>query len=143
MEMRKKMWQRKEIVTLPPLYIWAPGSTHAFSLVVIHESIEVVVIGVGSPINVASSWMGNWINWAVIDHVSWGVASSTDPKIANLIGVSPSMTEITLGRQTMMLNELARECLSGRHKEWENAMYYLARECLGEQLLSNKVTMKE
>ena len=41
------------------------------------------------------------------------------------------------------LNELACKCLSSCHKEWENAMYYLARECLGEWLLSNKVTMKE
>ena len=31
-----------------------------------------------------------------------GVASSTDPKVANVIRVFPSMTEITLGLQTMM-----------------------------------------
>ena len=32
----------------------------------------------------------------------WGIASSTDPKIANFIRMSPSMTEITLGCQIMM-----------------------------------------
>ena len=30
------------------------------------------------------------------------VASSTDSEVAYLVGVSPSMTEITLGLQTMM-----------------------------------------
>ena len=54
MEIRKKTWDKKEIVTLPPLYIQAPGSTHTISLVVIHESIEVIVVGIGSPISVVS-----------------------------------------------------------------------------------------
>ena len=49
-----------------------------------------------------SSWLNKQVDWAVIDHMSGGVTSSTDPKIADLIRVSPSMTEITLGRQTMM-----------------------------------------
>ena len=31
-----------------------------------------------------------------------GITSSTDPKVANVVRVSPSMTEITLGLQTMM-----------------------------------------
>ena len=31
-----------------------------------------------------------------------GITSSTDPKVANVVGVSPSTTEITLGLQTMM-----------------------------------------
>ena len=83
--MRKKTWERKEIVTLPPSYIRAPGSTHAISLVVIHESIEIIIVGIGSPISVASFWLGKWIDWAVIDHMSGGVTSSTDPKIAGLI----------------------------------------------------------
>ena len=83
--MRKKMWERKEIVTLPPSYIQAPGLTHAISLVVIHESIEVIVVGIGSPISVASFRLGKWIDWAVIDHMSRDVTSSTDLKIANLI----------------------------------------------------------
>ena len=34
--------------------------------------------------------------------MSRGVTSSTDLKVANVIGMSPSMTEITLGLQTMM-----------------------------------------
>ena len=54
--------------------------------------------------------------------------------------LSSELNGLELGAHN--LNELARECLSGRHKERENAMYYLAHKCLGEQLLSNKVTMK-
>ena len=100
--MRKKTWERKEIVTLPPLYIRAPGSTHTISLVVIHKGVEVVVIQVGPPISRSNIWLVKWVDRAVIDHVAWVVASSTDPKIAFLIGVSPSTTEITLGLQTMM-----------------------------------------
>ena len=105
--MRKKTWERKEIVTLPPSYIQAPGSTHTIFLVVIHKGIEVIVVRIGSPISVMSFWLGKWvdwtvIDWAVIDHMSQGVTSSTDLKIAYLIQVSPSVTEITLGHQTMM-----------------------------------------
>ena len=85
MEIRKKTWERKEIVTLPPSYIQAPGSTQTISLVVIHKGVEVIVIGIGSPISIVSFWLGKWIDWAVIDHVPWDVTSSADPKIANLI----------------------------------------------------------
>ena len=76
--------------------------THTTSLVVIHQGVEIIVVRIGSPISVASLWLGKRIDWTVIDHMSQGVASSTDPKIAYLIRMSPSMTEITLGRQTMM-----------------------------------------
>ena len=100
--MRKKTWERKEIVTLPPSYIRAPGSTHTISLVVIHKGVEVVIVRVGSPISVVSFWLGKRVDWTIIDHMSWGVASSTDLKIAYLVRVSPLMTEITLGHQTMM-----------------------------------------
>ena len=41
----------------------------------------------------------------------WGVASSTDPKVANVVGMSPSMTEITLGFQTMMCH-MTGHCFS-------------------------------
>ena len=85
MEMRKKAWKRKEIVTLPPSYIRAPGSTHTISLVVIHKGVEVIIIRIDSPISVASFWLGKWVDWAVINHVPWGVTSTADPKIANLI----------------------------------------------------------
>ena len=47
-------------------------------------------------------WLDKQIDWAVIDHVSWGVTSSTDLKIADIVGMSPSMTEVILGCQTMM-----------------------------------------
>ena len=100
--MRKNTWEMKEIVTLPPSYIQAPGSTHTTPLVFIHKGIEVIVIRIGSPISVVSSWLSKQVDWAVIDHMSWGVTSSADSKIANFIRVSPAMTEITLGRQTMM-----------------------------------------
>ena len=102
MEMRKKTWERKEIVTLPPSYIRAPGLTHTIPLVVIHKGVEVIIIRIGSPINIASFRLGKWIDWAVIDHMPWGIASPTDLKVADLVGVSPFMTEITLGLQTMM-----------------------------------------
>ena len=100
--MRKKTWERKEIVTLPPSYIRAPGLTHTTSLVVIHKGVEIIVVRIGSPISVASLWLGKRVDWTIIDHMSRGVASSTGPKIAYLIRMSPSMTEITLGHQTMM-----------------------------------------
>ena len=46
--------------------------------------------------------MSKRVGWAVIDHMSGGVTSSADLKIAGFIQVSPLMTEITLGCQTMM-----------------------------------------
>ena len=46
--------------------------------------------------------LGRQIDWAVIDHMPWGVASSTDLKVANFVRMSPLMTKITLGHQTMM-----------------------------------------
>ena len=111
METRKKTWKRKEIVTLPPSYIQAPGLICITSLVVIHKGVEVVVVGISSFISVMSFWLGKQVDWAVIDHMSWGVASSTDPKVANVIRMSPSETEITLGRQTMMCC-MTMHCLS-------------------------------
>ena len=39
------------------------------------------------------------------------IASSTDPKIVDIVGMSPLMTEITLGCQTMM-SSMARGCLT-------------------------------
>ena len=41
------------------------------------------------------------------------VTSSADPKIAYFVGVSPSMTEITLGRQTMMGSMSGGRLLTG------------------------------
>ena len=111
--MRKKTWERKEIVTLPPSYIRAPGLTHITPLVFIHKGIEVIVIGIGSPISVVSSWLSKWVDWAVIDHMSWGITSSADSKIANFVRVSPSMTEITLGCQTMMCHVAQSGLLAG------------------------------
>ena len=84
------------------MYIQVPGSIHTIPLVVIHKGAEVIVIRVGSSISVANVRLGKWIDWAVIDHMPRGVTSSTDPKVANIVGISPSMTEITLGLQTMM-----------------------------------------
>ena len=46
--------------------------------------------------------MGKQIDWAVIDHMFLGVASSTDSKVTDFVRVSPSTTETTLGFQTMM-----------------------------------------
>ena len=80
----------------------APGSTFQILSVVIHKGVEVIVIGVGPIVSALSMWLGKGIDWAVINHMSQGVTSSTDPKIADVIRVSPSVTEITLGRQTMM-----------------------------------------
>ena len=108
---RKKTWERKEIVTLPPLYTQAPGSIHTIPLVIIYKGVEVVVIGVSSPISAASVWLGKWIDWAVIDHMPRDVASSTDLKVADVVRMSPSMTKITLGCQTMMCR-VAWSCLS-------------------------------
>ena len=84
---------------------------HTISLVVIHKGVEVIIVRVISSISVVSVRLVKWVDWAVIDHMSQGIASSTDPKIADIIGVSPSMTEITLGLQTMMC-DVTRCCFS-------------------------------
>ena len=57
--------------------------------------------------------MGKWIDWAVINHMSLGVASSTDSKVTDFVRVSPSMTEITLGFQTMMCSVAQGSLLTG------------------------------
>ena len=111
METRKKTRQRKKIVTLPPSYIQAPGSIHSISLVVIHKGVEVIIIQVGFPISAVSIRLGKWVDWAVIDHMSQGITSSTDPKIADVVRMSPSMTEIALGHQTIMCR-MTRHSLS-------------------------------
>ena len=88
--------------------------THTISLVVIHKGVEVVVVQIGSPISELSIGLGKWVDRAVIDHVSWGIASSTDPKVTNLISMSPPITDITLDCQTMM-GSMTRRCfLTGR-----------------------------
>ena len=102
---RKKTWVRKEIVTLPPLYTWAPGSIH---------TIPLVIIQVGSSINVANVQLGKWIEWAVIDHMPQGITFSTDLKVANIVGMFPSITKITLGHQTMMCHMTWHGLSTGR-----------------------------
>ena len=84
------------------------------SLVVIHKGVEVIIVGIGPPISAANIWLGEQIDWAVIDHMPWGVASSTDPKIADIVGMSPSMTEITEGCQTMMCHMTQCSLPTGR-----------------------------
>ena len=49
-----------------------------------------------------------------INHMPWGVTSSTDPKVANIVGVSPSKTETTLGLQTMMCHVTGCRFSTGR-----------------------------
>ena len=83
-------------------------------LVVIYKGVEVVVIRVSSSISVANIWLGKRVDWAVIDHMPWGVASSTDSKVANVVRVSPSTTEITLGLQTMMCRVTGCRFSTGR-----------------------------
>ena len=102
--------RKEENCNITPLYIRAPGSIRTIPLVVIHKGVEVVVVRVSASISVVNVWLGKQIDWAVIDHKPWGVASSTDPKVANVIRMSPSMTEITLGLQTMMCR-MAGHCL--------------------------------
>ena len=46
--------------------------------------------------------MGKQVDWAVIDHMSLGITSPTDPKVTDFVRMSPLMTETTLGLQTMM-----------------------------------------
>ena len=58
--------------------------------------------------------MGKLIDWTVINHMPQGVAFSTDLKIAYFIGMSPSVAEITLGRQTMMCGMARRQFPTGR-----------------------------
>ena len=111
--MRKKTWKRKQIVTLPPSYIRAPGSTHTISLVVIHKGVEVFVVRVSSPISRSSVGLVKRVDRAVIDHVAWVIASSADPKIAHLVSMSPPTTEITLGLQPMMDSVTGSRFLTG------------------------------
>ena len=70
---RKKTWERKKIVTLPPSYTRAPGSICTISLVVIHKGIEVIVVWIGSPISALSVWLGKQIDQAVINHMPQGI----------------------------------------------------------------------
>ena len=44
----------------------------------------------------------------------WGVTSFTDLKVANIVGVSPSVIEITLGLQTMMCHVTGGHFSAGR-----------------------------
>ena len=96
------------------MYIQVPDSICPISLVVIHKGIEVVVVQVGSLISAVSVWLGKQIDWAIINHMPWGVASSTDLKIADIIRMSPSKTEITLGCQTMMYCMTGHSLSAGR-----------------------------
>ena len=57
--------------------------------------------------------MDKQIDWAVIDHMFLGVASSTDSKVTDFVRVSPSMTETTLGFQTMMCSMAQGGLLAG------------------------------
>ena len=99
---RKKTCERKKIVTLPPSYIQIPDLIHTIPLVIIHKGVEVIIVKIDPPISVANVRLGKRIDWAVIDHMPQGVASSTDSKVADIIRVSPSKAEITLGCQTML-----------------------------------------
>ena len=45
--------------------------------------------------------------------MAWVIASPADPEIAYLVGVSPPMTEITLGLQTMMGSVTRGRLLTG------------------------------
>ena len=94
-------------------------------LVVVHKGVEVIVVRIGSPISAANVWLGKQIDWTVINHMSQGIASSTDLKVTGIIGMSPSKTETTLGRQTMMCC-MTWHCLStgrtGVHGEEEAMM---------------------
>ena len=46
--------------------------------------------------------------------MSWVVAPATDLKVAYFVGVSPSTTKISLGRQTMMCSVTWRHLLTSR-----------------------------
>ena len=104
---------RKKIVTLPPSYTQAPGLTCSHSSVAIHKGIEVVVIRVCPMVSAVSIQLDKLVDWAVIDHMFWGVTSPTDLKIADIVEVSPLMTEITLGLQTMMCCIAQYDLLTG------------------------------
>ena len=58
--------------------------------------------------------MGKRVDRTVIDHMSGGIASSTVSKVANFVSMSPSMTDITLGCQTMMGSVTGGCLLAGR-----------------------------
>ena len=65
-------------------------------------------------VSASNNWLVKGVDWAVIDHMSQGVTPSTDPKVADIVRVSPSMAEITLGRQTMMCSVSQRRFPTGR-----------------------------
>ena len=58
--------------------------------------------------------LGKWIDWTVINHMPQGITSSTDLKVADIIRMSPSKTETTLGRQTVMCHMTWRGLPTGR-----------------------------
>ena len=55
------------------------------------------------------------------------IALGTGPKIADIVGMFPSMTEITLHRQTMM-SSMARGCLMTGGTGVEQAFYAMVTE---------------
>ena len=115
METRKNTWERKKIVTLAPLYTWAPGTTHTISLVIIHKGVEVIIVQVGSPISAVNIRLGKWIYWAIINHMPQGVTSSTDLKIADICHWNaPIYDRDHIGCQTMMCRMTQHSLSTGR-----------------------------
>ena len=57
--------------------------THLTFLVVIHKGVEIVIVGVGPIISAVSVRLGKRMDWAVINHMSLGIASPADLKVAN------------------------------------------------------------
>ena len=99
--------------------------------VIIHKGVEVIVVQVGSPISRSSIGLGKQVDRTVIDHMSGGVASSTASKVANLVSMSPSMTDVTLGHQTMMGSMTGGCLLTGR------AMVHGAEEPMVTKIRTN------
>ena len=81
-----------------------------------------------------SVWLGKRIDWAVINHMPQGVTSSTDLKIADVIGMSPSMTEITLGHQTMMC------CMTWHGLSTDRTNVHQAEEPMMTEIRANVAT---
>ena len=55
------------------------------------------------------------------------ITPTTDPKIADVVGMSPLMTEITLGHQTMM-SSVSRCCLVTGGTSVEQAFHAMMTE---------------
>ena len=119
-ETRKKTWERKKIVTLPPSYIWVPSSTYQNLSLVIHKGIEVIL------------WVGSGI---VFESPVLELA-----KDCNQTGLRPNKTKTkkdcllvfcSLGLGLFILEKSKRPKKTGLNRSFSGPIMYISTTILG------------